>query len=103
MSHKFPEILNVVQKTAQTKQGFNMFLSLYNSLYHKYNFPPLSLSLWCRCRDQMVLDRLEQVKDFLKPTETSMELVWTGTWIGDSFEEVEKWAEKPDLGSPNIK
>lgn len=51
----------------------------------------------------MVLDGLEQVKDFLKLTETSIKLVWTLTRIGDSSEEVEKWAEKTDLGSPNIK
>lgn len=38
----------------------------------------------------------------LKLTETSNKLVWTGTQIGDSSEEVEKWAENPDIGSPNI-
>lgn len=84
-----------------TSQGFNMFIPLYNSLYIKYNLPPC-LFLYHHCREQMVWMDWTKFR-LLKLTETSIELVWTGTQIGDSSEEVEKWAENPDLGSPNIK
>ena len=42
----------------------------------------------------------EQTETALPVTRTGLN--WTEAQISDSSEEVEKWAENPDLGSPNI-
>lgn len=76
------------------------------SLYIKYNFPIVySCNInvgnkwfgwtWIKCG---LLKQTETFTSYQEPTG----LDWTGAQIGDSSEEVEKWAENPDLGSPNI-
>ena len=83
-----------------TSQGLNVFIPLYNSLYIEYNFPIVyscNISVgnkwfwmdWTKCFET---DRNS------KPGG----LNWSGAQVGDSSEEVEKWAQNPDLGSPNI-
>lgn len=86
--------------------GLDVFLPLYKSLYIEYVFAIVYSCNIIRGNKWFGwMDGLDQVDLWNRISVSNQEasgLVWTGAQIGDSSEEVEKWAANPDLGSPNI-
>lgn len=86
-----------------TSRGLNVFIPLYNSLYIKYNFPIVySCNIVVGDKWFWMDWTFETDRNSTTSNQEPTGLYWSGAQIGDSSEEVEKWAENPDLGSPNI-